>query len=199
MSLCARFLLSCSLLAAFAALSQPSPLPLRNSRPVVVAQYARMAAVPVEQRKQIYELLPVTMQGDLWAFHLETFLSDHPELNADQRAVFFEALGVIQSGALTPDASLQHLELRARAALKPDLIDLAFLELGPPDSFTANAKLIARPDADCECSTVSDYCCFLDCPTSPTPKCARGRRICSLVPTGCGFLWQYGCNGVCGG
>jgi hypothetical protein len=156
-----------------------------------------MAALPIEQRKEIYGLLPAQMQSDVWTFHLESFLLDHPDLNSEQRAVVFEAIGLIQSGVLAPDGSLLHLETRARATLPPDLMDAAFLELGP-QSTVNNAKLISRALADCECSTVSDYCCFMDCPTSPTPKCARGRKSCTLVASGCGFLWQYGCNGICG-
>lgn len=177
---------------------QASPIPLRNPRTAVIAQYARMAALPIEQRKEIYGLLPVQMQSDVWTFHLESFLLDHPDLNAEQRGVVFEAVGLIQSGVLAPDASLQHLEARARAALPPDMMDAAFLKLGPQRVVTS-AKLIPRALSDCECSTVSDYCCFTDCPTSPTPKCARGRKTCTLVASGCGFLWQYGCNGICGG
>jgi hypothetical protein len=177
---------------------QASPIPLRNPRSAVVAQYSRMAALPIEQRKEIYGNLPVQMQGDVWTFHLESFLLDHPDLSPEQRAVVYEALGLIQSGALIPDESLRHLELHARAALSAELVDAAFLALGPRAAPLISAKLIPRSLSDCECSTVSDYCCFMDCPTSPTPKCVRGRKSCTLVSSGCGFLWQYGCNGICG-
>ncbi|HEX6101266.1 MAG TPA: bacteriocin fulvocin C-related protein [Thermoanaerobaculia bacterium] len=50
-------------------------------------------------------------------------------------------------------------------------------------------------NADCECSTVSDWC--YQSPTSPYNQCYIPFPRCTRSQDGCGTLWQYGCNGFC--
>jgi hypothetical protein len=50
-------------------------------------------------------------------------------------------------------------------------------------------------NADCECSTESDWC--YETPTSPYNSCIAVRGQCAKTPAGCGTFWQYGCNGMC--
>jgi hypothetical protein len=187
--------------------------------------YSSVSEVNGRARRELYSTLPAGMKGDLWALHLEYFLEDHPDLTPAQRAVVFEALGLITSGVFRYDSSspewpeidkaIRHLEARAKVELR-QLTQTAFEQLGIPEInglqgddrverpvIGESGNVLKRPlrirpqTYDCMCSTESDYCCFLNCPTSPTPTCHEDDN-CTLVRASCGFLWEYACNGMCG-
>jgi hypothetical protein len=148
--------------------------------------------------------LPPATQQDLWTVHLEAYLRDHSNLTADQQSVIFDcigqlALGVIEknhadaAAARELDPGIRQLEARARVAFLPEEASTLFIRMGGPDAVaraTTRTPLAVR----CECSTVSDWCYD---PTSPFWKCSRPYR-CQFAD-GCGFLWQYACDGVCWG
>jgi hypothetical protein len=187
-------------------------VPLRNPRAAVDSTYAQIASRPLADRRSLYATLPASMQDDLWSLQLSYFLEEHPDLDPAQKALVFEALGLFQSGLLEADrssatwrtstlAAVEQLEGRARIEGSKGLMD-ALSQLGGPEIVnpTTRAGGIRSEisvGGECECSTVSDYCCFLDCPTSPWPNCHRTRPYC--YPThGCGLGWVYDCNGICG-
>lgn len=199
-------------------MAQTASVPLRNSPSAVVGTYAQLSTMAMAQRHATFGALPAPMKEDVWSLHLQFFLEDHPDLSSPERAVLLEALGFFASGALETDRSapawaarveqpLRELEQHARSLASPQLVVRALTELGVPEPvrrlrLVGNARL--QNDfgdiLDCECSTSSNYCCFLDCATSPTPTCRRPQQgqFCAAQPDGCGFGWMYPCNGICG-
>jgi hypothetical protein len=190
----------------------PISVPLRNPRAAVVSTYAQLSSQPVAQRRSLYTTLPSTMQEDLWTLHLANFLADHPDLLPAERALVHEALGLVQSGILEVDPSsaewhsgtlviAHRLEARTRQGGSALLVE-AFTRLGGPDVVDpASRAREPRTDisigGECECNTTHDFCCFGDCPTSPSPNCRRNRRSC-IAAHGCGLFWLDDCNGLCG-
>jgi len=53
------------------------------------------------------------------------------------------------------------------------------------------------PNAECECSTESDWCTVWQSPTAPINDCVARPMTCTRTPAGCGTFWDYGCNGIC--
>jgi hypothetical protein len=204
------------LLAAFfgtpALFAQANSVPFRNPQPAVVSTYAQFATQRLADRRSLYASLPAPMQEDLWALQLSYFLEDHPDLPQAQRAVVYEALGLFQSGLLEMDRTsflwrtsalpqLEQLEARARKENSKSLMD-ALTQLGGPEIIEPSMRADRlRADisigGECECSTASDFCCFGDCPTSPSPSCHRTRPYC-YGSQGCGLGWVFYCDGICG-
>lgn len=193
-------------------------LPLRHERREVVTQYARLAAVPLLERRDAYAATAARMRSDLWTLHLEYFLSDHPELTTEHRSVIYEALGLLASGILdiSGDPSrwqaeieplLRNLQTRAQQVLPPGMASAVLAELGPSSNVVGDAVNGPLPrwrvvpnGYECECSTESDWCCAFTQPTCPTPTCRASQPPFGCTPTssGCGTFWMYGCNGMCG-
>jgi len=55
---------------------------------------------------------------------------------------------------------------------------------------------IVTVNASCECSTESPYC-GAGSITAPSYSCIRRPAQCTRTTWGCGFLFTYGCNGLC--
>lgn len=188
-------------------------VPLRNVRADVVVAYARLASAGPAQRA-MYVALPAQMKEDIWALHIEYFLTDHPELTAEQRSVCLEGLGIVESGALETDRfsaewnanvgqALQRLEVRIKTFMPGALGREAFAQLGPatPSIVSSPAErpgirgklqrgVDSAPIPDCECSTISEgYECS---------NCVYVADSCTFR-IGCGPFYEYACNGLCNG
>jgi hypothetical protein len=187
-------------------------VPLRNPHAVVATTYAQIATQRMADRRATYGQLPVQMQEDLWTLHLTYFLADHPDLPQSQKAIVLGALGFFQSGLLEADRSsaawtstlsaAAQLDAQARNERSKVLMDalsqLGGTEIVYPAARGDRLRTEISVGGECECSTAADLCCFGDCPTSPSPKCARTRPYCYGTAGGCGWGWVYDCNGICG-
>ncbi|MFP5245788.1 MAG: bacteriocin fulvocin C-related protein [Thermoanaerobaculia bacterium] len=177
-------------------------LPARGDlRAAAAGQYARLSTVTMQERRELFAGMPAAMQTELWTLHLHYFLDVHPELTAAQRSVVYEALGIVASGAFDVERNtvtwaervgepVAQLDARARPLFSPELFAEAFLELGPRSPRQTENLWVA-----CDCNVEMDFCCILDCPTSPTPNCSKVRCI---KGSGCGLLFLFACDGFCG-
>jgi len=167
------------LTATPAAIAAESRVMLHNPRGEVVSTYAAITSLPAPQARSMFRTLTVAMQGDVWLLHLDEFMVNHPELTAEQRAVIYEGIGLLASGAIEPrglDGSatpaVQYavgvFGERAKSVHGPQLAFLAFANLsrehsaiGLPPTATArprtNAPLLPGQD-ECQCSGDSDWC-----------------------------------------
>jgi hypothetical protein len=160
--------------------------------------YAAFTAYPVDYRREIYKELSAPTRARLWREHFGAYRAAHPSLSTAQRDAltqverFVADDNVLDStrAAKTEqhEAMMQQLQASVNEAFGEQEAYKIVAILGPaPSSQMASAG----PRPPCECSTVSDYCGdFIVC-------CDRGPTQCNVTPTGCGFLWQYSCNGFC--
>lgn len=219
-SLLIPFLMVATPVLAAAPQQSSSRTALVNSRSEVIVAYGKISERSDMQRKMLFTTMSTSMRSDLWILNLEYFLEDHEELNARQRVVVYDLMRFLASGALSishddPEwrpmvqMPLKALEYHVKAALGDKLALEATAQLGPADYGSISAlppevwgspnRGVRSETASCECSVSSDWCCVGDCPTSPTPRCHRsGDPLGCTESTGCGFLWQYACDGICG-
>jgi hypothetical protein len=181
-------------------------IPLRTERRAVEAVYDEIAALDYEEGRAEYAQLPGTLKTDLWLLQFERYLAAHPELNADQRAAIFEAIGLLSSGVLDMDRKsadwdalvrqpLMRLDADAKAAFDPVTFKMLFQRLGLVALPLENPKLHTKTLVDCDCSSDSDWCCIY--PTCPeTCHSGLGYR-CTFTPDGCGTFFAYPCSGLC--
>jgi len=207
--------LALALTISFRAASAQTPahIPLRGHRADVVANYDSLAQLEIADQRQVYSAQDDTVREDLWSLHFERILNDNPNLTAEQRAVVFEALGLVQSGVLEinhaapewqpfVDAAVADLNRHARQVLTPAMARTLLLELVPTPSHkttgssghfqtsplpSIRSELRSDP---CDCSSQSNWCDFV---TNPDNNCKGPCR----AQEGCGTLWLYSCDGLC--
>lgn len=184
---------------------------------VVNVYNSLVASKTVRERKFIYKQLSSAMKAAIWKEHLESEVSAHPEFTdlqlrviSDAEALFVpEFFSIPRSDpkwSMFVDEPLQALATRAKAAFPPDLARDIFADLGPhlktaeEPAEPAHRRGLGRiaplsacngAIADCNCSTVSDWCGFN---AGPGFTCQGGG--CYWVDY-CGTGWQYGCTGLC--
>jgi hypothetical protein len=156
---------------AQSASAQKLVVPLRNSRLEVVENYEGFSTIEVAKQRQIYSSMDPTMREDLWSLHIERFLEDHPDLSREQRAVAFEALGIVQSGIFEISRTnpewmaqvglpLSQLGDHARAVLTPAMAKMLLLEIVPANHSVGMVGKSDRPHSihvdgfmtTCDCS-----------------------------------------------
>jgi len=57
---------------------------------------------------------------------------------------------------------------------------------------TENTSIFRADYPECECSKQSDWC------ANPSSYCGGVGGVCYATSSGCGFLWGYQCDGMCG-
>lgn len=190
--------------------AQQASVPLRNPKAAVASTYGQLSAQPIAQRRAAYAELPASMRADLWAMHFANVLADH-DLSAEERAVILEAIGIVEAGLLEIDPSspawksttrllARHVDEAGSRVVFDALSVLGAPELSPVHLLKARSpRTDWLPGDDCECNTSGmNFCCFGDCPTSPTPNCVRSGRPWCIPTHGCGLFWLEDCNGICG-
>jgi hypothetical protein len=176
----------------------------------VTAEYESFRTLNRAEAVEVYEAMPVKTRQELWTLHLVTFLRAHPELDAAQRGVVLEGLGLLATGVLDVHPSdprwrelggdeLDRVVARAKELLPRELLRDAFYRLNDP---TASSRTTSNPTrfggvqtnfANCDCSSVEGcdpdfYICY------------TGRPRCALVPSyNCGPFFTYACDGTCTG
>lgn len=144
--------------------------------------YDEIAALPAAYRAAVYQELTPTERSAAWVAHLTLQHQTFEVLSAEQSAIFDEAMSIANDprnftddGPVPPAA--HGLTARSTEAFGLDTARRVFATLGSGSNATA---------VSCECSTLSDYC---------GGRCQQGG--CTPRTPGCGFLYQYTCNGRC--
>ena len=146
--------------------------------------YPEIVALPEAYRRAVYQLLTPTERSAAWVTQLTSYRPTIPPKNREQGAVVDEALALAGdsdnfTGEQVAPSSTAVLADRSIAAFGVERARDIFGRLGAADGQLA-------PAATCSCSTSSDYC---------GGRCRSGG--CTPLSPGCGFLYQYTCNGRC--
>ncbi|GAT68994.1 transcriptional initiation protein Tat [Planomonospora sphaerica] len=155
--------------------------------------YATFSRYSETYRRAIYAELDPTVRSRLWTAHIAQYRKTHPDLSIKQQHILAKLEAHVgKESTFHPrtttdmDAADERLQFEVIEAFgKEEARNLAGT-LGPaePHSPTASLALL-----DCECSTNSDWC-------GGSWRCYY-YRDCRTVYDGCGWLYQYACNGMC--
>lgn len=180
-----------------------------KSHAAVDTAFRALTTLDTPARRVLYREMPADLQGRLWVRHFEDYLERQPELTAIQRSVIYEAIGLMayRSDSAAFAESLEELRERAPTAFHRGDLAVVFGTLGPasanlstPETDMALARLrsmypprLSLHIPECSCSSGSDYCSNV---TNPDYICEP--KGCSRTSFGCGFMWAYPCDGMCG-
>lgn len=144
--------------------------------------YDEIATLSAEYRSAIYQELSPAERSAAWVTHLTRQRQTFSILNAEQSEIFDEAMRIAEDPSNFTDSgpvptATDGLTARSIDAFGIEAARRIFATLGPDTATVA---------VSCECSTLSDYC---------GGRCHQGS--CTLRTPGCGFLYQYTCNGLC--
>lgn len=157
---------------------------VREHRDRLPRTYAGLAALPGAYRSAIYRELSPAERSAAWVTHLTVCRVELANPTDEQLSVIDETLALAgDPDNFTDDGPIpveaDELTRRGIAAFGVDRARAILATLGPADP---GSSLLAS----CECSTVSDFC---------GGHCIGGG--CTPYSPGCGFLYQYTCNGHC--
>ncbi|MFD8527097.1 bacteriocin fulvocin C-related protein [Streptosporangium canum] len=130
--------------------------------------------------------------------HLQGYRSSHPNMSAEQDAVFDTAMELVSDSAnlVSPITEEMHnrlnsLEEMAIAAFGKDETYAVFANLGPRLASAPSdrpASPLAVTGGSCQCSVSSPYCGDYTC---------HYKALGCIEELGCGFLLSKLCNGMC--
>ncbi|MBS1808300.1 MAG: bacteriocin fulvocin C-related protein [Acidobacteria bacterium] len=163
-----------------------------------LTRYKEFCSLSKGERKKFYANAPAKDRGYLWKAHLATYLGDHPDLTKPQVAVIAEGFDLINSplfglpGENTGlTAQLKAHEAMALAVFPEEEAGKIFTDLGTPLSPSIANSEASGLLGDCQCSTSDSWC------STRTGHCFWGGGICTFINNGCGWFYQYTCNGIC--
>jgi hypothetical protein len=175
----------------------------------VTAEYESFRTLSRAEAVEVYDALPGKTRQELWTVHLVTFLREHPELDAAQRGVILEGLGLLATGVLDVHPSdprwrelggseIDRVVARAKELLPRALLRSAFYRLNDPaaspfrTSSTTRSGRLQMNMVDCDCSSVEG--CDPDYYVCTT----GGPHYCAFVHSWwCGPFYTYVCDGIC--
>jgi len=156
-------------------------------------QYDDFVKYPAHIRRAMFVELSADNKVQLWKTQVKHYVAVHPNMTAEQQRVIgaLNALNasVYDAHVNAADAQgLKDLENNAIAAFGKNEVRTLFATMGPSSSPDAAES---RPASTfyCACSEASDYC-------GSGSNCSP-LTACTPKPTGCGFLYTYGCDGFC--
>jgi hypothetical protein len=160
--------------------------------------YDGFAPFDVTYRRAIYQVLPASDRGRLWAEHLKRRGAGLSPLSAEQASVLDRAMALAgdernftAAGGQPQHASLEQLRTASIAAFGLDEARALLTTLGPEP--VGDAGTLACPA--CNCATASDWCLSTCC----RGWCGYSYKNCECSYNGgCGTFWSYDCNGHCG-
>ncbi|MER5650303.1 bacteriocin fulvocin C-related protein [Streptosporangium sp. NPDC002524] len=185
---------------AQAAVADPSPAErwVQANKANLPQTYEAFGAHDLEHRRAIFNALPPQTRSRLWVDHLREHRGSQPNTSAEQNAVFdavMELAGDSKTFAAPIAEETHHrlvsLQEKAVAAFGEKDAAALFANLGPRPASTSSDQpphAHAAAAGVCECSTSSPLCGGM--------SCYRGAFGC-YQETGCGFLWDFLCNGLC--
>jgi len=163
---------------------------LRTNRQRLPRRYPELALLPPAFRSAVYAELTPAERSAAWVTHLVGYRV--PTLTTEQAAVLGAALVLAADpgnfGNRPAASGVAALAGRADAAFGVDGARAIFATLGPSGVVAPKVAVgpVAAVAVSCQCSTVSNYC---------GGRCQSGG--CTPRSPGCGFLYQYSCNGHC--
>ncbi|MGI5285847.1 bacteriocin fulvocin C-related protein [Nonomuraea polychroma] len=142
-------------------------------------------------RKAIYAELKPEVKSRLWTEHLTHYRRTHPDLSPKQQQILgdLEAsvrnVSAFRANPTDTQAEDERLRLATIDAFGHDEARALMATLGPVE-VTSPSEALA---VDCECSRQSNFCGLaFDCSGLPS---------CTASFDGCGWRWQYPCDGMC--
>jgi hypothetical protein len=178
----------------------------KQKQAAIAQTYTMLGDLPVEDRRGFFAGLPSSDKADLWRWHLRSYMANHADLTAEQRAIILTMALMINSRLYeldhaSPegrefDALLNELMRTAGTVFTSDQTYAAFGRLGPeapassrtPTSSAARGLIPRTNEWLCECAVgyFSDFCFASTCT----------RRGC--IDNGwCGWLGLQECTGIC--
>ncbi|MEU7206030.1 bacteriocin fulvocin C-related protein [Streptomyces sp. NPDC045470] len=154
--------------------------------------YREVTALPMPQRRAVYARVPDRAKAGLWLEHVQRYRAAHPELSGPRTAMLEKVAAAVPAlfagtGAW-PAAEADRLREESVAVLGPDVSFAALGVLGPADSPAPAAPGTSRLLMNCDCHKGASGCSSCGNSVPCTPQAS-----------GCGWLWQQNCDGVCGG
>jgi len=146
--------------------------------------YQEIAGLPLDYRRAAFVEASPAIRSALWVEHLRRQRDSLGSLTGEQRELFDIALAKAADPATfaaAGDPADVGFRQRAQQAFGADRAMAIFATLGPAAASTRG------PQYTCDCAYESDWCSG-DCGTTVS---------CSQVG-GCGDLWRYTCDGLCG-
>jgi hypothetical protein len=146
----------------------------------------------MDEQKLAYRSLNTSEKTEAWKYHLNQisksgfFSKEQNDLLIElQNYVTSDFFGKTETQHAASDYE-QNFINRAQKLFSPNEFKKVFASLSTP-LMSSVIPYLQQPPSNCECSQTSDYCatgtkCF-------AYQCKAG--------TGCGFLWNYTCNGDC--
>lgn len=152
-------------------------------------------------RRAIYQKLDSKSKGALWANHIDSYISKHPDLTSEKLDLLQEAKDYVTSPATDEDRA-QKIEDRTKTTFDQEEAQALFMHLGDndqlPDGNDEEQRARSKRQGQhslCECSLGSYWACCgnADCSAPPMIEACFEPS----APDGCGWLYKYKCNGLC--
>lgn len=179
---------------------------------------ADLSGFPVSYRRAIFAALPNETKAELWRGQLQEALRG--KLTVAQRNALTQVVAFVRPNTyrdrVRPSEDLKALVATAFSAAERDSL---FYRLGPErPSMTANYEALAArvalaarnwpvvaairkssvaSAAACDCNVGSWFCNGCDGTFYPMAYMCKGGGGCDIQQDGCGWGWQYPCNGRC--
>ncbi|WP_457518765.1 bacteriocin fulvocin C-related protein [Streptomyces sp. TE33382] len=146
--------------------------------------YQEIVRHTIPYRKAIIGALSPQERTRVWLSNIDHYRASRPHLTAGQHRIVDDATELVGRVFISPgdhDDEIRRFGRRARQVLGTEEAEALIGRIGP-------AEISPSPQALCSCATESSYC-------GPTNYCRRGG--CTIVPTDCGDLYWFDCNGRC--
>lgn len=159
------------------------------------AQVNQMGSINVSAQRNAYQMLSASDKSSLWQRHLISFLKSGL-FNENQNKIITEVLKITKNvdffsnnnnSRNTNEAAILHHKILSNFSPKQALVIFSSLNDFNPSARTDEEEEIGPGDASCSCSTQSSYCGIFTCYDTSCRASSRG----------CGWLWDYSCNGEC--
>jgi hypothetical protein len=202
-------ILAVSLLCSVGAFAQQPLMPRDFQQIDVATEYASLRTRTSPEIREAYQAMPSATRRAIWTEHLVTFLREHPEFDAAQRAVILEGIGLLATGIFDvapydligrelAGKEIERVVAKAKELLPKELVWSAFYSLNrsPERGSSSNLprnKRLQTNTVDCDCSH------YLGC-EDPNATCVPrpGPGFCVIVPSyDCGPYFYYACDGLC--
>jgi hypothetical protein len=181
----------------------------------IAAASANIEHFPSLYRRAIMGALVPQDRSSVWRDQFQKYISAHPALTADQRAVLQDAMDAASPAAFQPPVNAELKErigqifARAVKVLGPKDAGELFVTLGPKTVGPSNAlpfserianslrswRVVSASYPDCNCNIEMDTC---DLVPDPWLQCSE-QYTCNfdLHWPMCGPLWSWACTGWC--
>lgn len=142
--------------------------------------------LPMAYRKAVVAELSSVQKAALWREHISQYAASHPNLSKPQVAALKSAIALITPELFTQEGhpSLTLIGAQIRDAFGAEAAAIV-ATLGPVEAPEDAPPALAPL---CQCSQIVQYCGSNTCRA----------YSCRVQSSGCGDLWRYRCDGLCG-